>query len=37
MALELAPRKMRVNAISPGHTETEGNVAARVGPRLPRR
>jgi 3-oxoacyl-[acyl-carrier protein] reductase len=28
LALELAPRKIRVNAISPGHTETEGNVAA---------
>ena len=28
LALELAPRKMRVNAIAPGHTETEGNVAA---------
>jgi enoyl-CoA hydratase/carnithine racemase len=28
MALELAPRKIRVNAIAPGHTETEGNVAA---------
>jgi 3-oxoacyl-[acyl-carrier protein] reductase len=28
MALELAPRKTRVNAISPGHTETGGNVAA---------
>lgn len=28
LALELAPRKVRVNAISPGHTETEGNVAA---------
>src|SRR2546430_17031853 len=25
---ELAPRKIRVNAIAPGHTETEGNVAA---------
>ena len=24
---ELAPRKIRVNAIAPGHTETEGNVA----------
>ena len=35
LALELAPRKIRVNAISPGHTETEGNVAAgrlRVAP-----
>src|SRR5256885_8361919 len=32
LALELAPRKIRVNAIAPGHTETEGNVAAgRVG------
>jgi 3-oxoacyl-[acyl-carrier protein] reductase len=28
LALELAPRKIRVNAISPDHTETEGNVAA---------
>lgn len=28
LVLELAPRKIRVNAISPGHTETEGNVAA---------
>ena len=28
LALELAPRKVRVNAIAPGHTETEGNVAA---------
>ena len=28
LALELAPRKIRVNAISPGHTETEGNAAA---------
>src|SRR6201982_12642 len=28
LALELAPRKIRVNAISPGHTETEGNIAA---------
>jgi len=27
LALELAPRKIRVNAIAPGHTETEGNVA----------
>src|SRR5437868_13415750 len=25
LALELAPRKIRVNAIAPGHTETEGN------------
>src|SRR5438132_13738756 len=25
---ELAPRKIRVNAISPGHTETEGNVTS---------
>jgi 3-oxoacyl-[acyl-carrier protein] reductase len=24
LALELAPRKVRVNAISPGHTESEG-------------
>jgi 3-oxoacyl-[acyl-carrier protein] reductase len=29
LALELAPRKIRVNAIAPGHTETEGNVTAR--------
>ena len=28
LALELAPHKIRVNAIAPGHTETEGNVAA---------
>jgi 3-oxoacyl-[acyl-carrier protein] reductase len=28
LALELAPRKVRVNAIAPGHTETEGNAAA---------
>jgi 3-oxoacyl-[acyl-carrier protein] reductase len=28
LALELAPRKIRVNAIFPGHTETEGNVTA---------
>jgi len=28
LAVELAPRKIRVNAIAPGHTETEGNVAA---------
>jgi 3-oxoacyl-[acyl-carrier protein] reductase len=28
LALELAPRTIRVNAIAPGHTETEGNVAA---------
>jgi 3-oxoacyl-[acyl-carrier protein] reductase len=28
LALELAPRKIRVYAIAPGHTETEGNVAA---------
>ena len=28
LALELPPRKIRVNAIAPGHTETEGNVAA---------
>jgi 3-oxoacyl-[acyl-carrier protein] reductase len=28
LALELAPRKIRVNAIAPGHTETEGNSAA---------
>jgi 3-oxoacyl-[acyl-carrier protein] reductase len=28
LALELAPRKIRVNAIAPGHTETEGNMAA---------
>ncbi len=30
LALELAPRKIRVNAIAPGHTETEGNIAART-------
>jgi 3-oxoacyl-[acyl-carrier protein] reductase len=28
LALELAPRKIRVNAIAPGNTETEGNAAA---------
>jgi 3-oxoacyl-[acyl-carrier protein] reductase len=28
LALELAPRKIRVNGIAPGHTETEGNVTA---------
>ena len=28
LALELAPLKIRVNSIAPGHTETEGNVAA---------
>jgi 3-oxoacyl-[acyl-carrier protein] reductase len=28
LALELASRKIRVNAIAPGHTETEGNEAA---------
>src|SRR5215475_13247211 len=28
LALELAPQKIRVNAISPSYTETEGNVAA---------
>jgi 3-oxoacyl-[acyl-carrier protein] reductase len=28
LALELAPRKIRVNAIFPGHTVTEGNVTA---------
>ena len=28
LALELAPRRIRVNAIAPGHTETEGNIAA---------
>lgn len=28
LALELAPRKIRVNAIAPGPTETEGNIAA---------
>ena len=28
LALELAPRKIRVNGIAPGHTETEGNIAA---------
>ncbi len=28
LALELARRKIRVNAIAPGHTETEGNVTA---------
>src|SRR3979411_2616851 len=28
LALELAPLKIRVNAIAPGHTETEGNAHA---------
>ena len=28
LALELAPRKIRVNAIAPGHTKTEGNASA---------
>src|SRR6202140_4767980 len=28
LALELAPLKIRVNAIAPGHTETAGNIAA---------
>jgi len=28
LALELAPRKIRVNAIAPGHTETVGNISA---------
>jgi len=28
LAVELAPRKIRVNAIAPGHTETEGNITA---------
>ena len=30
LALELAPLKVRVNAIAPGYTETEGNIAART-------
>ena len=30
LAFELAPRKIRVNGIAPGHTETEGNVAAET-------
>jgi|SRR5579872_848106 len=30
LALELAPRKIRVNAIAPGYTETEGNVTAGI-------
>jgi 3-oxoacyl-[acyl-carrier protein] reductase len=30
LALELAPRKIRVNAISPGHTETEGTATAGI-------
>src|SRR3989442_6413589 len=29
LALELAPRKILVNAIAPGHTETESQVAPR--------
>src|SRR5271165_5835634 len=28
LSLELAPRKIRVNAIPPGHRETEGNAPA---------
>src|SRR5712671_246085 len=28
LALELAPLKIRVNAIAPAHTETEGNITA---------
>jgi NAD(P)-dependent dehydrogenase (short-subunit alcohol dehydrogenase family) len=28
LALELALRKICVNSIAPGHTESEGNVAA---------
>jgi 3-oxoacyl-[acyl-carrier protein] reductase len=28
LALELVPHKIRVNAIAPGHTETEGNISA---------
>ena len=28
LAIELAPRKIRVNAIAPGHTETEDNLTA---------
>jgi len=30
LALELAPLKIRVNAIAPGHTETEGNATAGI-------
>jgi 3-oxoacyl-[acyl-carrier protein] reductase len=30
LALELAQRKIRVNAIAPGHTETEGNASAEA-------
>jgi 3-oxoacyl-[acyl-carrier protein] reductase len=41
LALELAPRRIRVNAIAPGHTETEGNVTAATfevpGPFWPQR
>lgn len=42
LAFELAPLKIRVNAIAPGHTETEGNVTARtfdggLAPPWPRR
>jgi 3-oxoacyl-[acyl-carrier protein] reductase len=31
LAIELAPRKIRVNAIAPGHTETEGNLTTFAG------
>ena len=30
LAVELGPRKIRVNAIAPGHTETEGNATAGI-------
>src|SRR5262249_5834413 len=30
VALELAPRKIRVNAVAPGHTESEGTSGLRL-------
>jgi 3-oxoacyl-[acyl-carrier protein] reductase len=35
LALELAPRKIRVNAIAPRHIETEGNVRREPFPTMP--